>query len=280
MVELYQIYLITDLSNNKKYVGQVIKHRGYMSRFNEHLRSVEHTNNRLLSNAIKKHGKESFTVELIEDDIPENIIDEREQYYIQFFDTFYMSDKGYNMTIGGQGVHQYKHTQADRDKISASSKKFWEELRNNPDKLQERNKKISKAHKHPKTEEHRKHLSEAAKKRFEKECGTFKGKHHTEATKKIISEKNGVPVAAYDKQTGELFKVFPSACAACTYLVSIGATTNKSAFTRIINICKGIDKSAYGYIWQYYEEGVSTIPTGSRVETLPLEALSPDKPGE
>lgn len=119
---LYQIYLITNIKNNKKYVGQVIQHRGYKIRFNEHICGTKYSNSKRLYSAIKCYGKDNFKVELIEDNIPENIIDARESYYIDKYNTFYINGFGYNMTKGGQGIHGYKHTDYNKLKISESSK--------------------------------------------------------------------------------------------------------------------------------------------------------------
>lgn len=255
MMELYQIYLITNKVNNKKYVGQVMKCRGYKLRFYEHLTGTKYANTRRLSSAIKHYGKENFKVELIEDNIPENIIDKKECFYIKKYDTYYRNKKGYNMTLGGQGIHGYKHTESDIQKISEKSKEFWEELRSNPEKLNARNKKISKKLTGRKASEETKHkLSVAAKNRFKNCHGTFYGKHHSDKSKKLIADKNGYKIGMYDKNTGELLKTFISAMEASRYLIEHKLTSNKSCFTRILTICnnvKGQSKTAYGYIWKY-----------------------------
>lgn len=124
MEELYQVYLIINIINNKKYIGQVIQHRGYIARFNEHINSTKYANTRYLSNAIEKYGKDAFIVELIEDNISESEIDEKEEFYIRKYNTFYASGLGYNMTKGGQGVHGYKHTEQDIKKISAACRSY------------------------------------------------------------------------------------------------------------------------------------------------------------
>lgn len=121
MNDYYQIYLITNIITNKKYIGQVVKHRGYKTRFNEHICGVKYANTRLLSNSIKKYGKENFTIELLEDNISENLIDDKEKDYIKKYNT--LMPYGYNMTEGGQGVHGYKHTENDKLKIAKSGKK-------------------------------------------------------------------------------------------------------------------------------------------------------------
>lgn len=257
MVELYQIYLITNTINNKRYVGQVIKHRGYQLRWKEHINGIKYANTRLLSNAINKYGKDAFNVQLIEDDIPENLIDEREKYYITKFNTFYQNTAGYNMTIGGQGVHQYEHTEADKLKIAESSKRFWKELKANPEKFSDRNNKISQKLKgRPKSDVTKEKLSVAAKNRFKNSPGTFKGKHHTEKSKYLVAIKNGYKVAMIDQKSNEILKIFISTSAAGRFLVTTGCTKNISCATRIRTICEhvqGQGKTAYGYKWEYIE---------------------------
>lgn len=258
MAELYQIYLVTNLVNNKKYVGQVLQRRGYKLRFYEHLVGTKYANTHLLSNAIKKYGEENFKVELIEENIPEDFIDEKEIYYIKLFNTYYINNNGYNMTIGGQGIHGYLHSAEDIKKISDASKKHWDELRKDKDKLLARNKKISdKLKGKPRSEIARYNQSISAKKRFENTHGTFFGKKHTKATKRKIAEKNGNAVVMCDKNTNAVLKTFLSAMEASRYLIENKITTNKSAFTRIITICKkvkGQGKTAYGFIWRYTKE--------------------------
>ena len=256
MVELYQIYLITDLTNNKKYVGQVKQKRGYKARFAEHLNGTKTANTRMLSNAIIKHGINNFIVELIESDIPEDQIDQKEIFYINHYNTYYSSKLGYNMTYGGQGVHGYKHTEGTKKKISESGKARWE-IYQHSDECSVRNEKISQALKGIcKSEEAKRKLSDAAKRRFSVEPGTFKGKHHDDAAKRKIAQKNGHPVCMCSKETGEVIQTFLSAMEASRFLNDNNYTKNKSAFTRIITICEGIKgqgKTAYGFIWKYLE---------------------------
>ena len=103
----------------------------------------------------------------------------------------------------------------------------------------------------PKSFLHRKRLSEASKKRYETMENPFKNKHHSEESKKLISLANGSKVGMYDKNTFQLIRIFNSAMEATKYLIDEGITTNKTANTRILKICHGIDKSAYGYIWKF-----------------------------
>lgn len=256
MDKLYQIYLITDLSNSKKYVGQVVQRRGYKTRFIEHLCGTKTANTRMLSNAIKKHGAENFIIELIESDIPESEIDAKEKFYIEKYKTYYTYKNGYNMTAGGQGTHGYRHSAESRRKISEAGKIHWQKIQGT-EELILRNQKISEKLKgQSKSDVARRNYSLAARKRFSENPGTFSGRKHAESTKIKIAEKNGRPVGMYNKVTEELLKTFLSAMEASRYLNENGYTSNISASTRIRTICnkvKGQGKTAYGFIWKYLE---------------------------
>jgi group I intron endonuclease len=107
-----EIYLITNINENKLYVGQTRSHRlnkgkyrpfGSIGRFKDHIsEAINNTKKNqcvYLNNAIRKYGTEKFKVELIEKCDISNL-DKREQYYIAKYNTLY--PKGYNLTLGGQ----------------------------------------------------------------------------------------------------------------------------------------------------------------------------------
>lgn len=58
-----------------------------------------------LSRAIRKYGIDNFEVIILEQDIPDELIEEREIYWIDFYQTYY---NGYNQTKGGLGGHHYE----------------------------------------------------------------------------------------------------------------------------------------------------------------------------
>nr|DAK68165.1 MAG TPA: intron associated endonuclease [Caudoviricetes sp.] len=93
--EVYGIvYLITNKTNNKKYVG--ITRRSLEERFSEHCKA-----NSLIGRAIRKHGVENFCIQRI--DVAENELElfEKEIDYIDYFKSF---GEGYNLTHGGDGA--------------------------------------------------------------------------------------------------------------------------------------------------------------------------------
>lgn len=91
------IYKHTSPSGNS-YIGKSID--TMQERFNQHIKSAEKGDDYSFQCAIRKYGPENFTSEIVEDNILENLLNEKERYYIHFFDTY---KKGYNMTEGGEG---------------------------------------------------------------------------------------------------------------------------------------------------------------------------------
>ena len=95
------IYKVINSINNKVYIGQTT--RTIPIRWSEHVRYSANKNLNYTSElyyAIQKYGAESFVVEQIEE-CNDNMLDEREQYWIDKYDS---CNNGYNITRGGQGA--------------------------------------------------------------------------------------------------------------------------------------------------------------------------------
>ena len=87
-----------------KYIGQTIQSEE--KRWYDHCKNAHDINredyNTLLNKAIRKYGDNNFSVTILEDNIPEAQLNEREQYWINQYKTYYMDNNhGYNMTLGG-----------------------------------------------------------------------------------------------------------------------------------------------------------------------------------
>ena len=93
MVKIFCVYKITNLINNKSYIG--VTKRNPNVRFKEHFCNK----NELLYKAKEKYGKNNFSLEIIESNISEDIIDEKERYYIQLYNS--LVPNGYNLSQGG-----------------------------------------------------------------------------------------------------------------------------------------------------------------------------------
>lgn len=117
MVTTSNIYLITNLIDNKKYVGQAsnVEERWY-----RHSVDYKRLKSRYLYRAMNKHGIENFIFEIIESNISIDLISEREIFWIEKMST--KAPNGYNMTSGGEGSHNRILTEESRKKISISLK--------------------------------------------------------------------------------------------------------------------------------------------------------------
>lgn len=93
------IYKITNLINNKIYIGKT--NRTIEERFKEHCNEYkkERSEKRPLYNAMNKYGIENFKIEQIEECSLEESSD-RESYWIEYYGSF---KYGYNATTGGDG---------------------------------------------------------------------------------------------------------------------------------------------------------------------------------
>ena len=110
------IYKITNNINHKIYIGKTT--RTAKIRWQEHLQEAK-TNKSLspLHLAIKEFGINNFTIEIVEDNISEELINEKEKYYIQKYNSC-NQDIGYNILPGGDGGRVYsKLTDTDVKEI-------------------------------------------------------------------------------------------------------------------------------------------------------------------
>lgn len=108
------IYKITNLLNGKVYVGQTTKEL--------RVRLYNHRNNKrsLISKALNKYGEDNFKIEIIDTATSKEDLDEKEMYWIQFYNC--IAPKGYNLTLGGEGTVGYHLSEETKEKISNANK--------------------------------------------------------------------------------------------------------------------------------------------------------------
>lgn len=96
--QIVGIYKITNKLNNKCYIGQS---KDIYVRIKKHISKINEVNasqyNFQIYQAMRKYGIENFKVEILEA-CQEDILNEREIYWIQKYDSF---KHGYNSTLGG-----------------------------------------------------------------------------------------------------------------------------------------------------------------------------------
>ena len=96
------IYKITNKANGKVYIGQTVK--SLAARWKRHCWDAEpgHKNSHLpLQQDISKFGPSAFTVEQIDIACTREELDEKERYWIGFYES--KQPKGYNYYCGGNG---------------------------------------------------------------------------------------------------------------------------------------------------------------------------------
>ena len=116
------IYKITNLINNKVYIGQTI--RTLQQRFNRHINDAMNNNlNTHFARAIRKYGPENFAIEIIDTATSQDELTQKEQYWIGYYNSI---NEGYNETDSqfkcGGNTYQSK----SEEELKAISKKLSE----------------------------------------------------------------------------------------------------------------------------------------------------------
>lgn len=214
----YIIYKHTS-PNGKIYIG--LTNKSLEKRW-----KLGYKHNKYFTDAINKYGSENFKHEIIYSGLTHIEAEKKEIETIALFRSN-EREYGYNLTSGGGGRLGYKHTEASKRKMSksATGKK--------------------------KSDEHRKNISIANKKRFQDPkqrellASLQKGRKHTrEHIDKCIA-KRLKEVYQLDLD-GNIIKSFSS-------LQEASIETNISD-TYICNVCRGRNNSAKGYKWRYADE--------------------------
>jgi len=208
---MYKIYLITNLINQKKYVG--ITKKTIEERWQDHIKTAKKRRKKYaVHNAILKYGLENFSIVLLEEN--DNV--EREMFWIEQHDSY---NNGYNLTKGGDGtngitvtieerekrsirakekhkekvigMHGKKHSEETKQKIHESHKLLNRTKDNNPMFGKKHSEETKQKLRKPKSEETKQKMREAQKNRNIDVSGKNNpmfGRKHSEETKQKIRE--------------------------------------------------------------------------------------------
>lgn len=207
------IYKITNLINNKVYIGETIGE--IRIRWNQHKSTSfnpnSHSYNYHIHCAIRKYGIDNFKIEEIEQCTDEERF-KRETCYILLYES-YKPEKGYNYIIEGEGPSPY---------LTQDFLDYWEK----GFQVKEIAKKIGC---HKETVSKRLHANGISHEEIIKRFGEY------------VSQRDGKPVQQYSL-TGEYIKTYPST-----------ASCEKDGYSQsaISSVCRQVQKSAYGYLWKY-----------------------------
>ena len=189
------IYKVTNKVNGKVYIGQSVD---IGRRWRTHMTAKDDI---YFHKAIQKYGVENFEWEVIEQ-CKKSELDERESYWIEYYDSF---NKGYNCTKGGDGgpvmhgednpewkggvssdedyCRQYskqyyqankeqkkqyfkQHYEANKEKVKQQMKEYYEANKEKRKEYREANKEKAKEYSKEYYEVHKEELKEKAKQRY------------------------------------------------------------------------------------------------------------------
>ena len=171
------VYLITNLIDNKRYVGQTSQ--PLITRWKRHQYPFPHRRQSYLYNAIKKYGIENFSIEALVTVHNKADMDFYESFLIRELD-LRNPEKGYNLTDGGGGMLGFKLSEQTKRKMSQhvktkehckriSNSKIGNQARLGLKHSEETKRKMSASAKgRVFTEEHKRNLSLAQQRRREK----------------------------------------------------------------------------------------------------------------
>lgn len=107
------IYKITNTLNGKFYIGQTLN---LYARWANHKTASRGESQYHLHRAMRRYGVEHFTIEIIEESVPEILLNDREVLWI--VTTNSIANGNYNMTNGGNGTRGWRHTSESKTKIA------------------------------------------------------------------------------------------------------------------------------------------------------------------
>lgn len=225
MEKISGIYKIENNVNHHMYIGKAkdIYHRWVKHKSDARRKK----DNCPIHIAIRTYGENNFTfsiIEIIEEKDYSKIANEREKYWIKFFNT-YENSNHYNLTPGGDGGKGHKLTKQQKENISNGLKTFYQTK---------------------KGKEKAKQQSD-----FMKKQGGCNYKPHTKEWKQQHSEHmKGCNNPNYNKHSnGKRCK--------CIETNIIYESTRQAEektginHTGISAACRGVQKTAGGYHWQY-----------------------------
>lgn len=218
------IYMYTSPSG-KKYIGQTTY--SILDRARKDGSGYERCT--VFYRALQKYGIENFTVEIL-DEVPEELLEEKEAYYISEYNT--LLPNGYNYFPGGCGARQTKSTtKIDVYDISLNYITSFNSL-------------IDAAREY---EIPYQAISQCLAKKIDHYKTFVFVKQGEKPTTPIVHNTHGRLVGQYDEDDN-LLNIFPSANEAAR---AIGCADN--AGRNIRTVCSGKRMHAYGFKWKYLD---------------------------
>ena len=212
------VYLITNLINNKKYVGQTIQppHKRWIGH------KLDSKNPKMVINiAMRKYGVDNFKFEVIDESASDrDELNDLEEFYVSFYDTF--KSDGYNCTSGGEG---YVVSKEIKRKMSSRMKGVGNPF-------------FGKSH------------SEETKREISKSC---KGRKISDETRKKLSAAHNTTTGILSSSSKKITQINKDTNEEIACWFSMGEIERELGIrqSNISSCCRGKEKSAGGFIWKY-----------------------------
>lgn len=250
------VYKITNLINNKIYIGYTTKTPE--ERWKQHVQTAHGAgkdSNSLFKKAIRKYGPENFKIEPLEECDSIEKLKEREIYWISYYNSYAFKEGGYgyNSTPGGDGVHGYGTKGVKGYDILTGEEKYS----------------------YPSTAEaefvHCRGIHESCSKKGEHTADGLvwfyadevEGLSQDEITK-LVHDRFPTLVYQLDLKTGAVVHLYRNTTEA--------SEASQSSQGNIIEACLGNRRLAAGYQWCYQRDIDKRI--NHPVEELPVKGLS------
>lgn len=218
-----QIYMATCTITNLSYIGKAVN---WKDRKKHHIRPS--APDCYFHRAINKYGKDNFLWQVLEDNIPQDKLNEREIYWISFYNTYL--GPGYNETYGGDGGFESCHKWQKEHPI---------EFKNIQNKAREQ----AKIWRIKNQERARENSLKALEKAHVGWLQWYKNNPDKIKDNQKKASLAGAKVKAKKVYCFELDKIFQS--------ISEASRELKIDSTNISRACKGKRKTAGKYHWKY-----------------------------
>ena len=211
------IYKWTNEINKKVYIGQSIN---IYKRFLDYKKGRF---NQYMKRAIDKYGIDNFTIEILERNIDEDKLDEYEQKWIDYYES-YKNENGYNIAPIAGTTRGIKKSLDERMQMSIRASQ----------RIGEMNPFYGKVH----SDETKQKISKANSGKFKHSISIYQRERMNEGRLQTLER-----VKQIDKNNQEIIKIFESAV--------IASNETGVDYYGIRRCCRNKQKTAGGYMWEF-----------------------------
>jgi len=224
-MEACSVYVITHVASGRQYVGITrfaVKERWKAHCYGAFVRQCIYP----LHSAMREFGEDAFSVECIYDNLTWNQACDYECKLIELLKT-HCNFGGFNQTFGGEGIVGWHHTEHAKSAIS-------------------------KAHLGSKRSEKTcANISASLKGKFAGEKHPLFGKHHSEESRKKMSDSHSKLRKTWKQSSVEQLSL--DGIVITTY-ASVNEAIAATGTGNISGCCRGVQNTANGFRWRYVKQ--------------------------